>query len=287
MVENVDIKHEHRRWVAPEMKPGIYNNISNEDYHRKIGLSKSGLVNFAKSPEYYQWRLMNPTPSTPAMKLGTHAHTRILEPTRHREIYISAPEGLKKTARKKCAEFESDHPDKIVVTFDEMEMVNAMAESVAKSETASALLSGGKAEQSVFWKDHHGNLCKCRPDYLNEKYKTCVELKTTNDISPYAISRAVSNFKYGWQHYHYMNGMEAVCPGEFEAFVFIFCETKPPYPVVTRILEDGWLIGAELEIEPLLKTYKECMKTDTWPGEPDEIGVIPAPNWYVNRVVFD
>jgi hypothetical protein len=270
-----------------EMKPGIYNNISNEDYHRKIGLSKSGLVNFAKSPEYYQWRLMNPTPSTPAMKLGTHAHTRILEPTRHREIYISAPEGLKKTARKKWAEFEKDHPGKNVVTFEELEMVNAMAESVAKSETASTLLSGGKAESSVFWNDHHGNLCKCRPDYLNPKYEVIVDLKTTNDVSPEAFSKSVANFKYHFQAVHYLAGCNAVMPDQYGAFIFVCVENKPPHPVAIYVLDQEALNLAEVEMEPLLSSYAQCMESDTWEGLPDEVEVISLPGWAKNRVLFN
>ena len=272
------------------MKPGIYDNISNKDYHRKIGLSKSGLVNFLKSPEYYQWRLQNPTDPTPAMKLGTHVHTRILEPTRHRETYIVAPAINKRTKAGKAewAEFQAANEGKEIVTQDEMDIVNAMAESVGRSETASALLSGGTAEQSVFWNDPvHGFLCKCRPDYLNPKYEVIIDLKTTNDISPEAFSKSVANFKYHFQAVHYLAGCEAVMPGQYGAFIFVCVESKEPYPVAVYVLDQESLNLAEVEMEPLLSRYAQCVETDTWPGPPDEVEVISLPGWAKNRVLFN
>lgn len=263
------------------MNPGIYDDIPNEDYHNDSALSRSGLVNFARSPEYYQWRLRNPIKSTPAMDFGTHVHARILEPTRHREIYVSAPEGMKKTAKKKWEEFEKDHPGKTVVTFDEMETVNAIAASVGKSETASALLSGGKAEQSVFWENPvHGFMCKCRPDYLNPGSKTVVDLKTTTDISTIALTRAMSNFKYPWQHVYYMSGIENVMPCEYEQFVFVFIESKPPHTVAVRSISLEWLDYAKSEINSLIESYATCKAFKDWPGLPDEIEEIQMPKWY-------
>jgi exodeoxyribonuclease VIII len=270
------------------MNPGIYDDIPNEDYHNDSALSRSGLVNFARSPEYYQWRLRNPIKSTPAMDFGTHVHARILEPTRHREIYVSAPEGMKKTAKKKWEEFEKDHPGKTVVTFDEMETVNAIAASVGKSETASALLSGGKAEQSVFWENPvHGFMCKCRPDYLKKKHKIIVDLKTASDISPEAFSRSVANFKYHFQATHYLAGCEAVMPGEYESFVFVCVESKAPHQVAIYVLDQESLNLAEVEMVPLLSRYAQCLEYDNWPGIPDEISVVSLPGWAKNSILFD
>jgi exodeoxyribonuclease VIII len=195
---------------------------------------------------------------------------------------------MRKTAKKKWAEFEKDHPGKTVVTFEEMQMVNAMAESVGKSETASALLSGGKAEQSVFWKDPvHGFLCKCRPDFLNPKYEVIVDLKTTNDVSPEAFSKSVANFKYHFQAVHYLAGCEAVMPDQYGAFIFVCVETKEPYPVATYVLDHDSLNVAEVEMEPLLNRYAQCMENDTWEGLPDEVEVISLPGWAKNRVLFN
>lgn len=65
-----------------EMNPGIYDNISNEDYHRGEGISKSGLDLIAKSPAHYKAVIDGITVREPteAQSLGTLFHEMLLEP---------------------------------------------------------------------------------------------------------------------------------------------------------------------------------------------------------------
>lgn len=63
------------------MKPGIYKDISNEDYHGdKDILSKSSLDAIHKSPQFFQHRMNEKFTQTPAMKIGSMAHKLVLEP---------------------------------------------------------------------------------------------------------------------------------------------------------------------------------------------------------------
>lgn len=64
------------------MTPGIYNNISNEDYHSGPGISKSGLDLIAKSPAHYKAVIDGITVREPtaAQALGTAFHELLLEP---------------------------------------------------------------------------------------------------------------------------------------------------------------------------------------------------------------
>ena len=64
------------------MKPGIYYDISNDEYHSGIGISKSGLDLIAKSPAHYKAvvdGLVKREP-TKAQSLGTAFHELLLEP---------------------------------------------------------------------------------------------------------------------------------------------------------------------------------------------------------------
>ena len=65
-----------------EMNPGIYENISNEDYHGGEGISKSGLDLIAKSPAHYKAVIDGITVREPtkAQSLGTAFHELLLEP---------------------------------------------------------------------------------------------------------------------------------------------------------------------------------------------------------------
>lgn len=58
------------------MKPGIYFDISNEDYHAGDGVSKSQLDMVALSPALLQWQKSAPvdTEKLKALDMGTALH---------------------------------------------------------------------------------------------------------------------------------------------------------------------------------------------------------------------
>lgn len=64
------------------MKPGIYEGISNAEYHGGEGISKSGLDLVRRSPMHFKAvrDAANDNTPTPAQAIGTAAHSLILEP---------------------------------------------------------------------------------------------------------------------------------------------------------------------------------------------------------------
>lgn len=75
------------------MKPGVYDNITNEDYHGGDGVSKSMLDVLAnKSPMHLQFlrSSANDNPPTPAQVLGTAFHALLLEPHEFTKTYTQA-----------------------------------------------------------------------------------------------------------------------------------------------------------------------------------------------------
>ncbi|GAH01364.1 unnamed protein product, partial [marine sediment metagenome] len=63
---------------------GIYDDISNADYHASEGISKSGLDLIAKCPKKYWHKYINPErmekEQSDAFLIGQATHTAILEP---------------------------------------------------------------------------------------------------------------------------------------------------------------------------------------------------------------
>jgi len=74
------------------MKPGVYEGISNAEYHGGPGISKSGLDLIHRSPMHYHAVVTadNDHTPTPAQELGTAAHALILEPEVFTETYCLA-----------------------------------------------------------------------------------------------------------------------------------------------------------------------------------------------------
>jgi len=269
------------------MKTGIYE-IEHEEYLKKHGLSCSGLKNFAKSPADYIYKLQNPKPPTPAMLLGTHIHMAVLEPARHRDQYVVAPNVDRRTKKGKSdwAYFVENNDGKTVVTQDEMDTVNGVLKSIKNNETAKQYLKG-EIEKSIAWTEYNGVLCKARPDVLLEKQNLIVDLKTTQDASPGAFQRTVANYKYHWQAAFYLRGMQEVQPDSYHGFVFVVVETSPPYDVATYQIDPEDIAIAEAEFLPLIDDYMTCSTFDDWPGLPDQLGYISLPNWYRQKVMMD
>lgn len=72
------------------MEPGIYDNISNSDYHGGPGISNSGLALIRRSPAHYQYAIStaNDREPTPAQAIGTAFHAFLLEPDVFDETHV-------------------------------------------------------------------------------------------------------------------------------------------------------------------------------------------------------
>lgn len=75
------------------MKPGVYDNISNADYHGGPGISKSGLDLIRRSPFHYEKAVLAANenrPDTKAYFVGRETHMLILEPEVFAVEYVQA-----------------------------------------------------------------------------------------------------------------------------------------------------------------------------------------------------
>lgn len=114
------------------MQPGVYDNLSNADYHGGPGISKSGLDLIARSPMHFKAKRdsANDNVPTPAQAIGTAFHAITLEP----QVF---------TSEYTLALRRSDVPDAI----DERETLVAMVQEINKGRLAKLPTSGSKSEQ--------------------------------------------------------------------------------------------------------------------------------------------
>lgn len=97
------------------MKPGIYFDISNEDYHAGDGVSKSQLDMVAKNPALLKWVQAAPEDEEKksALDMGTALHCLLLEPGEFDKRFIVSPKFDRRTKQGKADEeaFLSDVAD--------------------------------------------------------------------------------------------------------------------------------------------------------------------------------
>jgi len=256
------------------MKPGIYSGISNADYHRDPALGSTSLKTLAtRTPAHYQHDKTHPKFSD-AFTLGTAAHSLILEDDASGVEVVMAENWLTKSAKeaKSAALAEGKQP----LLLKEWAQVQAMRDAVMAHPIARDLLTGHKAEESVFW-DEDGLTLKCRPDAW--KPGMLVDLKTTINADPNEFGKTAHNFGYHQSAAHYIDGVKAATSEELP-FHFVLVEKTAPYFVsVVELDIEAVNIGRQLN-DRAKRIYRECVETNTWPGYPNA-DLVSLPMWAI------
>jgi len=272
--------------TATLIQVGLIPNIPIEEYHRHASVSKSQLDQFAKSPAHYLASLTAPRKKTPAMRIGSLFHGLVLEPERVKVAV--APDGDKRTKDGKAAweAFCLENAGAEIVTADEGEMLNGMAESIRKHPAASALLSGpGTAEGSCWWYDNgSGELCRCRPDFYRADLGIIVDLKTTDDASPAGFAKSIWKYAYHRQAAIYMDGTSSATGDHVKGFVFVAVEKASPYAVGVYRLDMQGEEAGRVSYQSLLLDLAGCKINRNFPAYSNKIETISLPAYAVKEV---
>lgn len=280
---------------------GINLNIDAEQYHRTLGLTKSGLMALKKSPaHFWQWMTSSSEPSTQAMNLGTATHTLVFEPDKWEKEIVVIPEDAPKkptaaqvkakkpseealASTKWWAEFNKAAENKCIITQDQLIQAQGMAAAVHNYTDIEPLLNhpSAKAELSIMANEEVNGLqiaCKMRCDLLTEDGKTIVDLKTCEDASPEGFSKSFMSLGYWMQAAHYIAvARRAGLP--VERFVFVAVEKHLPYSVCLYELDADSLSKAFSIRQRLLETLANCIATGEYPSYSRGTHRLTMPHW--------
>ena len=252
--------------------PGIYYDLSNEQYHSGPGVSKSQLDDIAISPATYIWRKSAPvdTEKLQALDMGTALHCLLLEPDEFDSRFIKAPEFNRRTkdGRAEEAEFLKNCADtgKTVIEYDDRRKLMLMRDSVMAHPDARWLLEqAGHSESSIYWTDDEtGELCRCRPDRQLNQYPILLDVKKVDDMGRF--ERHVEEFRYHVQNAMYCDGYEQTF-GERPEFLFLAVSSSIEcgrYPVRVRPLEPDWIAAGRELYRRDLNTFHQCRVNNDW-----------------------
>lgn len=137
------------------MEPGIYDNITNHDYHTGPGISKSGLDLVAKSPAHYYHakNAANDNEPTVAQAFGTAFHSMLLEPGEFQKTYVVElnrndwPDAIddKAVLIEKVRELNMHRMPKLSLTGGKAELINRICD--ADDQYTPADLEKSKADE--------------------------------------------------------------------------------------------------------------------------------------------
>lgn len=248
-----------------EMQPGIYFDLSNEDYHASAGISKSGLSLFAKCPEQYNWKyiLGNKDEEKSHFSTGRAFHTATTEPDKFDNEFVVAPDLNKNSNAYKT--WAADNSDRQILNVKDYDVVMGMASKIRQHPIAKNLLQDGFAEASIYAIDEMtGEMVKVRPDWVSGG-DIIVDLKSTTDASAGKFFRDMFSYSYHVQAGMYPEVCNWVRPGSITDFVFIVVEKTAPYSIgIYRASHEDRLIGID-NFRRNLDRFAEYKRKNYWP----------------------
>lgn len=259
-----------------KLKPGIYANISDEDYHAGPGVSKSQLWTlYTKTPAHLKY---GERKESAAFDFGKAVHCAVLEPHRFETAFKRGPEDRR---GKKWTEALADADGAILLPEPEYLHVLHIQDTLQSDPMIASLTKpGALVEHSAYWTSYDPiELCKCRPDLWRPEIGVMLDLKTTADAGRDAFSRSVAAYGYHVQQAWYHHGWEQAGGGDVHNFIFLAIEKEPPYAYALYELDaEARAEGAKV-MNRALSEYAACKVSGRWPGYPQPVQELSLPKF--------
>lgn len=254
------------------------HTISNEEYHRSEGVSRSGLWNFKRSPFHYKCEKDNPTfKMTPSKLLGDMVHTAVLEPDEYLNRYAVAPNVKRNTkaGKEAYAEFLETVGSKTIATDEQHNQAHDMRNSLMQNEYVQPLIDNSLVEKSIYFTHAPTGLqCKVRPDAWRDGI--VVDLKTAADASYRAFQSSAYNYGYYLQAAMIREALKSL-DIEMQKFVFLCVENTKPYATAVYILDREAIDYGAALYDDLMMSLSEHLTTNSWPAY--DVQVLHLPNY--------
>lgn len=277
--------------------PGVYSAVPMQEYHRNTALfdgwsmSSSGLRKVLARPlGYWTSSPFNPKAEpdepTEAMIFGRAAHALLLGDEAFSEGFVMRPETLDdkpwQGARTVCKDWLKAQT-KAVITKEQFERIEQMAEAIQRHPYAAGMLSG-RVERTMCIKS--GSIwLKARPDCIPSSDGIFADLKTAFDVSDDGINRCIGDAGYHVQAA--LIRMIATSLGmPFTDFGFIFVEKTAPFDVRVKLMKPHDLERGQKLVEQACRVTERCIKESNWPGYDgfgNAEGYAEVPTWAAKR----
>lgn len=263
------------------MKPGIYHDISNADYHATTAINASFLKSWILHSPFHAKHGKNDISKLVA-DLGTATHAMALQPDAN--LVEMSLEKSRATKAYKEHEARCIEQGKVLLPEKDYKMVLSFIygiDGVNDDGNYTGGLMGDPyckklltekdrvCEASIFVKDPGtGQLLKARPDIYSEKLGMMGDVKTCQDASPKKFGREIFMRGYHLQAAHYL-----ICAEEhglkIKNWGFLAVSKTWPYLAHFHMLEDYVLDYAKNICREAYKEMKEAAESgvyDTrWP----------------------
>lgn len=228
----------------------VFDDLSNEEYHKAKGISSSDFSLIAKSCLAYEYKGLMSW-SSPALSIGTLYHTAILEPDKLEEEFFVCP--TKGTTTKAALEAQETNPGKTMVTEDDL--IKAKQAAARVNAVFGDILGEMKKEYSFFVEDeNYGIIRKVRPDAHNDTI--VIDIKTTREDNPQDFFKSFFKYRYDRQAAYYFDTLRLTGIDIEEFYIIAVPTVGNPAPFGIRVSEEV-LEKGRFEYLELLSKYRD------------------------------
>ncbi len=249
----------------------IIKHMRHDDYLEVDRVSSSYLKKLLRSPAH----ALCQQERSSAMEFGTLVHNALEDLDGWQDKVVKAPKfDLRRKADKVAKEeFEREHVGKEVIKPEDYEALSIITSRVRSSRNLTELLDGASFEESGFFTDPvYGIDCKIRVDVANHEDRVLIDWKTCQDALKFPYD--AKKYLYHLQAAFYLDGMSEITQKDWDRFVLVAIESKPPYGIIIYDLDlDSIQKGRKLYDDALSK-YTECKFNNEFPSYEDRIRLL-------------
>ena len=262
---------------------GIFDGMTNEQYHASSAISKSGLWEiYTRTPAHYRF---SEREATTAFDFGTACHTAILEPNTFEARTLRGPAD-RRGSKWTDAQAEATNSGRLLLTASDYDDVLEVRDVIHADAWLNQIITGGSpvVEQSAFWRQPVGDelvYCRARPDLIRTDLGLMLDLKTTADASARGFAKSVSDYGYHAQEAFYTRGWQAAGGCEITGTVFLAVEKKKPFAYQMFELQPSAVAEGWAAMERALESYASCQRSGEWQGytQPLAVTELVLPRW--------
>jgi len=275
------------------MKPGIYNDITNADYHATSAINAS----FLKS-----WIMKTPLHATNARggisqivaDMGTAIHSEALEPeldnvvcseekSRATKAFKEHYELCKAQGKVLLPRKDYDNVKNAVLGMltDDGKIVGGLMND---AHCGKLLKQPDKICEASIFVEHPstGLTLKCRPDIFSPKLGVMGDVKSAQDASPRGFGKAIFRLGYHLQAAHYLLCAKLI-GWEVKHWGFLAVEKEAPYPAHFHTLGEEALEYSTRVIEATLREVAEARETKKYDTRWGPYSVHHLPEYMANE----
>jgi hypothetical protein len=271
---------------------GIRSRVPWSEYSSIPATSISRLKELRRSPQHYEYRLRHPKESK-ALRLGTAAHTAVLEPERFSTQFAVWSRRSEKTGNL-CPKngqyweaFELSNPGKTIIDANEYALATQIQAAVRSNQLAMRYLETGDPEVTLQWIGG-GRQCRARVDWLTriDGVPHVVGLKTARDCRYFRFGNDAARLGYHLQWGFYFDGYKAIKECE-PRMIEIVVESEAPHAVAVYFIPQDIIDQGRDEYQNLMLRLAECESTGHFPGPQEHEEALSLPSWVYGETQDD